>query len=56
MDVDSPPPKGAPAAKGSKRRARDRADEDDDDDKEDGPLGEDEDVEVRAVLYLDEHV
>lgn len=48
MDVDSPP-KSAPAAKGSKRSARDRGDEDDDDEEEDGPLGEDEDVEVRLV-------
>lgn len=47
MDVDSPP-KSAPVAKGSKRSARDRGDEDDDDD-DDGPLGEDEDVEVRLV-------
>lgn len=49
MDIDSPP-KGAPAAKGSKRRARDRGDEQDDDDNEDGPLGDDEDVEVCHAL------
>ena len=48
MDIDSPP-KSAPAAKGSKRSARDRGDEDDDDD-DDSPLGEDEDVEVRHAL------